>query len=494
VRILDAIADPELFAPFLGEDHTTWDRWFSALKCLYGLSLNRQDRNLIRECTGRRNIRNLPPGGFTEALFLTGRRSGKSRTAALIGAFEAVCGGHERKLAPGEQGLVAIFAPTRNQANIVFGYLKAVFDSTPMLRGAVVHSNTSRFDLTNGISVAVITGDHRSARGFTLVCAICDELAFFGVTEDVRTKSDTELVRGLKPSLATTGGKLIGITTPWIKSGYVYRAWKRNHGNDTARVLVWKSPSRVMNPTLPQQVVDDAMAEDPTAARSEYFAEFREGAVQFIPPEIVEPLVVRHRLEALPNGACQNYVAFWDASGGRSDSAALAIAHAEGDRLILDLLKEFEAPHNPHTVVRIACGILGVWGIPSVIGDRYAAGFVDRAFNALGRSYEPSSRSKSDIYLEALPLLCSGQVELLDNSRLVEQLTGLIRLTRTGGKDIVDHPPGGKDDLSNAAMGAIVNAGLPEGSRCGLVFSVRDTSPVQGDRVRSFVNAIMSQD
>ncbi len=487
MNIIDAIEDRELFAPFLGRDHSTWGNWMSALRCLYGLPLRRQDRLIIRECTGRRKLRCLPGEGFSEALFITGRRSGKSRTAALIGGFEAVFGGHEKKLAPGEQGMVAILAPTREQAGIVFKYLRALFE-TPMLAAEVVRETRTKFELRNGLTVAVLTGDHKRARGYTLVCAIVDELAFFGVDDAARVKNDTELVRGLKPSLATTGGKLIGITSPWIKAGYVYRMYKRNHANDTGRVLVWNCGSRTMNPTLPQSVIDEALEEDPTAARSEYLGEFREGASQFITPDIVEALVKKGRVESIPDRH-HKYVAFFDASGGRADSASMAIAHTEEGRVVLDLLQEWRAPHNPPEVIRKAAGILGVWGIRSVTGDRYAAGFVERAFHALGRHYRPSDRSKSEIYMEALPLLCSGAIELLDNDRMVKQFSGLIRLSRSGGKDIVDHPPGGHDDLCNAACGALVNATAPEGGRIGVWGDVGS-----GNRARNFVHVLMNCD
>jgi hypothetical protein len=54
--------------------------------------------------------------------------------------------------------------------------------------------------------------------------------------------------------------------------------------------------------------------------------------------------------------------------------------------------------------------------------------------------------------------LNSRRVELLDLPRLAIQLGGLERRTARGGKDSVDHAPGGHDDMINAAAGAIVNA------------------------------------
>jgi hypothetical protein len=66
-----------------------------------------------------------------------------------------------------------------------------------------------------------------------------------------------------------------------------------------------------------------------------------------------------------------------------------------------------------------------------------------------------------------LPLLNSGRCELLDNARLISQLCGLERRVARGGKDSIDHAPSralnsseGRDDVSNAAAGALVGVAL----------------------------------
>ena len=53
-----------------------------------------------------------------------------------------------------------------------------------------------------------------------------------------------------------------------------------------------------------------------------------------------------------------------------------------------------------------------------------------------------------------MPLLNSNRIELLDHPRLVAQLCGLERRTTRGGRDSIDHAPGGHDDLANAVAGA----------------------------------------
>ena len=50
-------------------------------------------------------------------------------------------------------------------------------------------------------------------------------------------------------------------------------------------------------------------------------------------------------------------------------------------------------------------------------------------------------------------MILSGRVELLDLKHLKAELRSLERRTRGAGRDLVDHPPKGHDDLANAVAG-----------------------------------------
>jgi hypothetical protein len=52
-----------------------------------------------------------------------------------------------------------------------------------------------------------------------------------------------------------------------------------------------------------------------------------------------------------------------------------------------------------------------------------------------------------------LALLNSGRVVLPKHEKLVHQLVGLERRTSRGGRDSIDHAPGGHDDLANSVAG-----------------------------------------
>jgi hypothetical protein len=225
--------------------------------------------------------------------------------------------------------------------------------------------------------------------------------------------------------------------------------------------LVWDSPSKVMNPTLPKAEIDAAFAEDPAAARSEFGGEWRDDVAEFVPRSLVESLVSKGRKELLPRLVAPNarsYLAFTDISGGRNDDAGLAVAHREGRTVVLDFARLWRAPFNPHLVIAEQAEELKRFGLRRVTGDNYAAEFVAAAFRARGVAYSKCELPKSELYRELLPRLCSAEIELLDDERLIDQLAALERRTRSGGRDVIDHPPGGRDDLANAVAGVAFGA------------------------------------
>ncbi len=253
-------------------------------------------RKLIRKCTGR-DPDKLPKDGFQTALFLTGRRSGKSRIAAVIGAYSAALAGLEKNLAAGEPGLVVIVSPSKRQRHVVKDYLRAIFDAPMLAQELVTDRRHEGFELTSGTRVDMLAGDYRHVRGFSLLACVCEEVCFFGLDEMTRVRSDTELIRALKPSLATTNGRLICISSPYARRGWAYQQYSKHWGNDNSDTLVWNAPSRTMNTTLRQSVIDAAIAEDLSAAKSEYMGEFRDDVCLFMPPEMIDRLVVRGRIE-----------------------------------------------------------------------------------------------------------------------------------------------------------------------------------------------------
>lgn len=150
--------------------------------------------------------------------------------------------------------------------------------------------------------------------------------------------------------------------------------------------------------------------------------------------------------------------AFADPSGGGGrETFPLAIASTAllGGKAVLLGLWDKKPPFSPDAVVEEYAAILKSYGLTTVTGDRYAGSWPAERFAAHGIRYEPSAKTKSEIFLELLALVNSGRVRIPNDKRLRQQFIALERRTSRSGRDSVDHPVSGFDDLANAVAGAL---------------------------------------
>ncbi len=439
-----------VFAPwFVGGE--SWDPWRAVLRAVYGLPTTDQGRAFLRTIAER----DAPAGRVKEFWSCAGRRSGKDSIASLIVSHSAARF-NPAPLRRGERALGLCLACDRDQARIILGYCRSYFEEIPALRKMVKRETKDGFALNNGVDIVIGTNSFRAVRGRAILCAVLDELAFY--LDDNSARPDTELYNALRPGMATLpGSMLIGISSPYRRSGLLFEKFKSLFGRNDNDGLFIKAPTVALNPTIDRAIIEKAYADDPAAAAAEWGAEFRSDIANFIDPAILDSAVVGGRHE-LPGVDGVQYVGFVDPSGGSSDSMTLAIAHAEGDRAILDCVREIRPPFSPDDATREFAETLRGYGIAEIRGDRYGGQWPTERFAAHDITYLPAGKAKSDLYLATLPLLNAGRVELLDNPRLVAQLTSLERRTARGGRDSVDHPPRQHDDLANAVAGALVLA------------------------------------
>jgi len=455
MNIVDAIDHDDLFAPWF-PDRDGWRAWRAFLKALFGLPLSNTERKIYAECTGRNRAPREP---LSEAWLVCGRRSGKSFILALVAVFLALFKDWSAVLKPGERGTILIIASDRKQGRVIMGYIKGLISGVPALAPKIINDKEELLGLDNGISIEIHTASFRSVRGYTIVAALCDEIAFW--KSDDSANPDKEILDALRPGMATTlahGALLLCASSPYAKRGALYEAYREHFRVDGNPVLVWQAHTRRMNPTVPQSVIDKAFADDAASAVAEYGAEFRSDVETYVPREIVEAVTANRRY-SLPRVEGISYVAFTDPAGGSGeDSFTLGIAHLENGRAVLDLLRETAPRFSPEGVVKDYAATCKEYGVGEVTGDRWAGQWPREAFEKHGINYRLSDKSKSELYLEFLPLLNSGACEMLDRKKLMAQLCSLERKTHRGGKDTIDHPRHRQDDVANAAAGALLLA------------------------------------
>ena len=446
--IIQVIEDQSLFGQFI-EDQSTWAAWKAIFRAFFALSPVDGDEDLYQQCTGRQE---WPAAMAKELWLMIGVRGGKSFAMALLACFLAVF--RRYKLSPGEVGYILIVAPTRRQATIIKKYLSSFFNDNDFLRPFLANETREEIELTNNISIAVLSSDYRSVRGFTAVAGIIDEVAYLSAEGQ---RPDIEVVRALRGRLVSTRGPLIAISSPYAKVGTLYDTHKRHFGKDGSPILVWQASSLTMNPTLDAEAIDQAHNEDPDSARADYDAQFRNDIESFVTREAVDAVTVPGRYE-IPSIPGVSYSAFCDPSGGSKDSMTLAISHREKKIRVLDCLREVRPPFSPDQVCKDFAKTLKSYHLNSVVGDRYGGEWPRERFTVHGITYIVSKKVKNDIYKELLPLINSGEVELLDIERMINQLVNLERRTGRGGRDSIDHPPTGHDDLINAAAGVLAGS------------------------------------
>jgi hypothetical protein len=442
------MSDPALFGCWFKEA-STWRSWRVFLRALFGLHMTFGERVTFTKHTGRKRA---PTHQAREAYLVVGRRGGKSFIVALIAIYLACFRDYRPFLAPGERATIMVIAADRKQARTVMRYARAMLENIPMLARLVERTGSESIDLAGSVVLEIHTSSYRATRGYTVAAAICDELAFW--RDESSANPDSEILDALRPAMATIpGALLLCLSSPYARRGALWDAFNGHFGHDDD-VLVWQADTRSMNPTVPQSLIDKAYADDPIAAAAEYGALFRSDIESFLQPEWLDGAVCEGVHEIPPQPGV-SYHAFADPSGGAGDAFSLAIAHEADGVSVLDVCRGRRPPFDPHVVTLEFSKLLKQYGLGRVTGDYYSAEWCTTAFRSCGIEYRKSERTKSDVYLESLPLFATGAVQLLDSKHLLAELRGLER--RTGrGKDIVDHPPRGRDDLANSACGALL--------------------------------------
>jgi hypothetical protein len=445
VTIDQALHDRRLLGAAL-QPLETWATWSIVLKAAFGMSLTDAELAAFHAIAGERG---LPLRRVRELWAVVGRRGGKSRMAGAVATYLALFGKYN--LAPGERGMVLVIAGSVDQARIVFDAIDGFLQASPALRKEVATVRHDEIELKNGIIIAVHACSYRTVRGRTLVACIFDEASFW--RDENSATPDVEMYRAVRPSLLTTKGMLIGISTPYRRAGLLYQKHKQHFGVD-GETLVVQGPSELFNPTLDAAELAEERAADPTAAISEWDAQFRADVNAYLDDETLERAIDYDRPLELPPQEGIIYEAFTDANAGGSDAYTLAIAHKVGDNYIIDAVR-FTYKGDPQVVTKEYADLCRQYRIRSVTGDNFAKDWVQGAWRALGFEYIKSAKPKSELYLESLPLWLRGVVRMANLPRLVRELRLLERQTHRSGKDSVLHPRNEHDDLANVVCGVL---------------------------------------
>jgi hypothetical protein len=188
----------------------------------------------------------------------------------------------------------------------------------------------------------------------------------------------------------------------------------RNHFGQDGDVLVVQGPSVAFNPTLPAESIAASIAADPEGARAEWEAEFRSDIGAFLDDQTIDAAIDYGRPLELPRREGAIYKAFVDASGGRHDHYCIAVAHRnrQDGRYIIDCVVGAAPPFDPGWATKQLAEVVKRYGVLRITGDSYSAEWVRTAWRHNGLVYSPAEMTKSELYLEALPIFTQGLTRL----------------------------------------------------------------------------------
>ena len=218
---------------------------------LLGLQLDPWQRKVLQS-TGKRDLLNCC------------RQAEKSTTAAVLGL-------HATLYAPGS--LTLLVSPSLRQSGELFRKIAALRSNLPF-RPALPEDNKLSMAVDGGGRVVCLPGSEATIRGFSGATLII---------EDEASRVPDELYLAIRPMLATSGGRLILMSTPFGKRGHFWREWS-DGGDRWERTQV--AASEV--PRIPNEFLE----EEQTAMgdwwfQQEYFCKFMEATDAVFQHDIV---------------------------------------------------------------------------------------------------------------------------------------------------------------------------------------------------------------
>lgn len=426
-----------------------------ALKAIYGLPLTREELKVFKQTTG---LSKYSLGyEWEEVTFIWPRRTGKSdKMASNIALYEACVRKH--KLSVGQIGVVMVVAPEiKRQAKIVYRYIKAKLEASPILRKMIKGKITQNcITLNNGVEIQIYPCSIGKVRGESLISFIADEVAHWKV-EGVDI--DQDVLDSARPGLDFEYSKMIKISTPWMMKGEIYQDFKQYYGKENDDVLVFQGDTETIFPAYAEKnkkKLERQKKRNPLMYETERLARFRSDLSAMYDPFIIDKAINYDRPLELPYREGVEYMCFVDvAGGGGKDSFAIAIGHLEDERIVIDVVRSRPPKFNPDEVTAQYCELLKQYGISEVIGDKFSGDYGSNSFAKHDIGYEKSKKTKSELYLEAESPFNVERVDIPNRERAIIQLKNLIRKTRSGGKDIVDTDSGQPEDEANVMAGII---------------------------------------
>ena len=116
--------------------------------------------------------------------------------------------------------LILLLSPSLRQRSELFRKVAQYWAALPNAPEAVQES-VLRLELVNGSRIVALPGSESTVRGYSATSVV--------IVDEAARVSD-ELHGAIRPTLATSDGRFIALSTPAGKRGWFHQAWTRGEG------------------------------------------------------------------------------------------------------------------------------------------------------------------------------------------------------------------------------------------------------------------------
>ena len=204
----------------------SWDSWKVLLIAAAGEALTDAERIEFQRLTGRERE---PGVMIREFVGVLGRRSGQNFCDVRLRVLVAALCEHRHVLSPGETGIALLISRDQRVAKIILGYIEGVLSQSEQLRQLIVNRTQDTIELSNNVWIEVRPCNYRTLRGMTCVAIVGDEVAQWFTSADF-ANPDEEVLTAVRPTLMTTRGPLLMVSSAYARRGVLYDSYRRYFG------------------------------------------------------------------------------------------------------------------------------------------------------------------------------------------------------------------------------------------------------------------------
>lgn len=368
--------------------------------------------------------------------FVSGRRVGKSRTAAWLALWKALT------FAGAE---VLVTAKAQRQSMEMFNQIQSEMRNAAIDQDqwGVVRSTRTELNFDNGSRILALPvgRDGSNIRGYGSKdnMIIVDEAAFI---------DDAIFQEVLSPMMAVGGGSFILLSTPFGKKGFLYQRF-----ND-ADWYTMQVPSSV-NPLIDDDFIDEQRTNlTTTQFKQEILGQFVESADSFF----TRDELLNCAEETVEQQSDETFLGVDLANTGDDSSVYVCI---DGDGNV------FHVEHTSDKPMTDAMGRIrdldGFYSFQQIMVDSTSLGqgTVDEVKQDLGRKvngFKFTNEKKQSLYNTLKNELQNGEIAFpyipgksdKAGNKMVNECLDLEYSYTSSGKMRIQHPPGGHDDFADA--------------------------------------------